>query len=291
MAFQTIQDLVALAQNQECAIWQIVMETEEKERGIPGDELLREMARRWQVMLESIESTGVQPSMGGLVGGDAARVARIVDEAVIGRVPAKVIARALAAAETNAAMGRIVAAPTAGSCGILPAVLSVVAEETGAGTTEVAHALLTAAGVGMVIAKNASISGADGGCQAECGAAAAMAAAAAAELLAGDPVIVAHAAALALKNLLGLVCDPVAGLVEVPCVKRNAFAAVHALTAAQMAVAGVQSVIPPDEVIWAMHRIGKALPEELRETGRGGLAVTPTGKKLAAKIHDAVDQA
>lgn len=291
VTFQKIQDLVQMAQDRECAIWQIVMEAEEKERGIPKDELLQEMGRRWQVMLASIEPPVDQPSMGGLVGGDAAKIAGIVDRAVFGPVPTKVIARALAAAENNAAMGRIVAAPTAGSCGILPAVLSVVAEETGADATEAVRALLTSAGVGMVIASNATISGAEGGCQAECGTAAAMAAAAAAELMTGDPVIVAHAAALALKNLLGLVCDPVAGLVEVPCVKRNAFAAVHAFTAAQMAAAGVRSIIPPDEVIWAMHSIGKAMSHDLKETGRGGLAATPTGKKLAAKIQAASDKA
>ena len=185
----------------------------------------------------------------------------------------------------NAVMGRIVACPTAGSCGIVPAVLYAAMKRHKKKEEDILRALFTAAGIGMVIDQNASIAGAAGGCQAECGSAAGMAAGALAELAGGTPQQVGNAAALAIKNLLGLACDPVAGLVEVPCVKRNGFAAVHAMLAADMSLAGVESVIPVDEVIEAMNRIGRALPKSLRETSEGGLAVTKTGLAMAKKIY------
>lgn len=185
--------------------------------------------------------------------------------------------KAVKMGESNACMRRIVAAPTAGSCGVLPAVLLSLETERNYPVTEMVKALYTAAGIGGIIAQRASVSGAAGGCQAEIGAASAMAAGGVAYLLGGDSEVIAHAAALAMKNLLGLACDPVAGLVEVPCVKRNVIGAVNALTSADLAVSGIRSRIPPDEVFDAMRSIGRIMPEELKETGRGGLAATPTG--------------
>ena len=202
----------------------------------------------------------------------------------MGALSAKAATYALAANEANAAMGRICAAPTAGSSGVLPGVLFAIAEECSIAEDRLGLALVAAGSIGMVIASRASLSGAEGGCQAECGSAAAMAAGAAVDLLGGSPDQVGHAVALALKNLLGLVCDPVAGLVEVPCVKRNAGAAMIALLAAEMALAGIESAIPVDEVMDAMAEIGHALPETLRETGQGGLAGTPTGRAYKERI-------
>ena len=189
-------------------------------------------------------------------------------------------------AEANAKMRRIVACPTAGSCGILPAVLLTLAERLGSSDDDILRALFTAAGVGDVIAKNAMIAGAVGGCQAECGTAIAMAGAAGIELCNGTTEQMDHAVALGLKNVLGLVCDPVGGLVEVPCVKRNAFHAVHALVAIELALAGVKSAIPADEVISAMAEIGHMMPKSLRERSEAGLATTPTGKVWARKIRE-----
>jgi L-serine dehydratase len=181
-------------------------------------------------------------------------------------------------------MGKIVAAPTAGSCGILPAAILVMTDERGAPEDAAVMALFTAGALGLVIANEASISGAEGGCQAECGSAAAITAGALVELSGGDPLMVAEACAIALKNQLGLVCDPVAGLVEVPCVKRNAGGIMCAITAADMALAGIKSVIPVDEIIGAMREIGETMPAALKETAQGGLATTPTGLELKKRI-------
>ena len=187
--------------------------------------------------------------------------------------------RAMAMSECNAAMGRIVACPTAGSSGIVPAVLLTLQAEKQLSEETVVQALFHVAGVGMVIARNATVSGAQGGCQAECGSATAMAASAAVELLGGTPRMCAHAAAFALKSVLGLVCDPVGGLVEVPCIKRNVSGAVNAMVAANLALAGIESVIPVDEVIGAMKEIGDLMHPSLKETALAGLAATPTAKR------------
>lgn len=252
--------------------------------------LLKQMEKALCVMREAVALglTGIR-STGGLSGGSGRKLkTRYAPETdkpkLLGSLSAKAAAYALAANEANAAMGRICAAPTAGSSGVLPGVLLGIGEEHDRTDSDLCLALVAAGAIGMVIASRASLSGAEGGCQAECGSAAAMAAGAAVDLLGGTPVQVGNAVALALKNLLGLVCDPVAGLVEVPCVKRNAGAAMIALLAAEMALAGIESVIPVDEVIDAMAGIGRAMPESLRETGRGGLAVTPTGLDCAARI-------
>jgi L-serine dehydratase len=225
--------------------------------------------------------TGEARSRSGLTGGDALRVA---DSApVAGETFSDVVAAALAVAEVNAAMGRVVAAPTGGASGVLPAMLITLAARTAASRERVALALAAAGGIGGVIAAKASLSGAASGCQAEIGSGAAMAAAAAVELLGGTPEAAGHAASLALQGQMGLVCDPVGGLVEVPCVARNATGAAVALAATQMAMAGVAFPIPFDEVAAAMGAVGKSLPPSLRETALGGLAVTPTGRCLADK--------
>jgi L-serine dehydratase len=200
---------------------------------------------------------------------------------------ARAASYALAISEVNANMGLIVACPTAGSCGIVPAALFSAAESLTRDDNALIDALFTAPGIGMVIAENATVAGAVGGCQAECGAAAAMAAGAVVEMAGGTPRQSGEALALALKNMLGLVCDPVAGLVEVPCVKRSAFAAVHALLSAEMALAGIESVIPADEVIDAMYQIGLLMPKSLRETSQGGLAKTLTGIRISQRLSSA----
>lgn len=253
------------------------------------DELLAKMGSMLQVMRESV-AIGLEGtrSMGGLVGGMGKQMQAYrttePDKSIVGAIVAKAITIALAVGEANASMGRIVAAPTAGASGTLPAVLLALEEARSLSATELSRGLVVAGVIGMVIASRASLSGAAGGCQAECGSAAAMAAGAAVDLCGGTPAQVGQAVAMTLKNMLGLVCDPVAGLVEVPCVKRNAGAAAQALVAAEMALAGIESVIPVDEVIDAMASVGNAMSCSLRETAQGGLAMTPTGQAWMNKL-------
>lgn len=246
---------------------------QQKQDGIEESVHIERMAERLTVMRESAKA-GLSPnlrSVSGMVGGQASLMN---DEKQLGRfgLLGKAGAYALSIAEYNACMGKIVAAPTAGSCGILPGALLAVQEQDGFTDDELIMALFNAAGVGRIIALQATVSGAEGGCQAECGAAAAMAASALVELYGGTPEMSAHACAFALMNMLGLVCDPVQGLVEVPCVYRNVGGVSQALSAAQMALSGIQSPIPADEVILAMKKVGEALPASLRETGEGGCA-------------------
>jgi L-serine dehydratase len=225
-------------------------------------------------------------SASGMVGGDGAKLEafRKKENRLLSDYLTEVMEKAVKMAESNACMKRIIAAPTAGSCGVIPAVL--LTYETHRKETEerMVEAMFVAGGIGEVLAASASISGAEGGCQAEIGSASAMAAGAITYLEGGTSEDIIHAAALALKNMLGLTCDPVAGLVEVPCVKRNVSGAVNAVVSSQMALAGVRSVIPPDEVIDSMRRIGKLLPACLRETGQEGLATTPTARKIAQSL-------
>ena len=232
-------------------------------------------------------------SCSGLVGDNGSKMQRAIQNGgnggLLGTVPSAAVMMSLAAAESNACMGRIVAAPTAGSSGVLPGVLFAVAADRGFGRRQLAKGLVTSGAIGMVIASRATLSGAEGGCQAECGAAAAMAAGAVVDLCGGSPGQVGDAVAIVIKNMLGLVCDPVAGLVEVPCVKRNAGAAVQGLAAAEMALCGVSSAIPVDEVIDAMASVGRCMPHGLRETSEGGLAMTGTGRSIARSLchrHD-----
>lgn len=270
------------AQSQTGRISDVVLEWEAAESGESPQAIQAELARRLQIMRESVEEGLYQQrkSMGGLVGGGANLLEQRVraGRSLLGPVVSKSVARALAVSECNAAMGRIVAAPTAGSCGILPGTLITIGEELKLPDDELIRGLLTAAGIGLVVAWKTPLSGAAGGCQLECGVATGMAAGAAVEMAGGTPAQVGHAVALALKNLLAMPCDPVAGLVEVPCAKRNAICAGHAIMAADMALAGVRSFVPVDEVIDVMVGVSRLMPIEFRETALGGLADTKTAR-------------
>lgn len=284
--FNTVADLISMAEEGNRSIAQIILQRE-TERTLQSAEKIREaMFRNWIVMEEAIYKglNSQEKSVSGLTGGDAVKLQAHLDKSYLGADALMGAAAAVAISEVNACMGRIVACPTAGSCGILPAALYAAVCKYEYDKESIIDAMLTASGIGMVVEQNASIAGAYGGCQAECGTAAGMAAAALVQLAGGTPEQIGQAVALAIKNLLGLACDPVAGLVEVPCVKRNGFEAVHAMLAADMAMAGVKSVIPVDEVIEAMNQIGRMMPTSLKETSEAGLAVTKTGKALTAKI-------
>lgn len=246
---------------------------------------LHEMARTLYVMKRSALAAVNQElrSIGGLIGGEARRMFARRDRSVCGTIMSRACACALAVLETNASMGLIVAAPTAGASGVLPGVLCALQEEFHLNDGELVSALFNAGAVGYLIQRNATVSGAEGGCQAEVGSASAMAASAAVQLMGGTPQQCLDAASIALGNLLGLVCDPVAGLVEVPCQKRNAVGAANALVCAEMVLSGITAVIPFDETVKAMLKVGRALPAELRETALGGLAATPTACALCKK--------
>jgi len=283
----SIAKLVEAASSHSLTIGALARKLEAEETGLSISQLDEKMKRRLEVMRDSA-ARGLQGvrSKSGLTGGDALRMAEAQSKGIlISAEPLNsAMAYALAVAEVNAAMGRIVAAPTAGSCGILPGVLLSVGEMLDASDLSLIEALFTAGAVGEVVARSSTLSGAAAGCQAECGTGAAMAAAAATELAKGSPHQCANAVAFAFKGLLGLVCDPVAGLVEVPCIKRNAICVAVALAAANMALAGIESVVPPDEVIETMGLVGRELPASLRETALGGLAATTTGKRLATEL-------
>ncbi len=280
------KEWVIEAESKGLKISEVVYQNEMDNLQQTEEELFQRMRKNLIVMRESVAVglSSERRSLSGLVGGDAAKVEarRKKGESLIGDHLSGVVAKALAVAEVNACMGKIVAAPTAGSCGVIPAVLLTVEETLQVTEQELLLALFTAAGLGMIIAERANVSGAEGGCQAEIGSAAAMAAAAAVELAGGSPRQTADAAAIAMKSMLGLVCDPVGGFVEVPCVKRNAMGAMIAMTAAEMVLSGVKSAIPIDEVIDAMGEIGKQMPCALKETAQGGLAMTPTGRRIQA---------
>ncbi|MCG2807661.1 MAG: L-serine ammonia-lyase, iron-sulfur-dependent, subunit alpha [Coriobacteriia bacterium] len=280
MAYTSFEDLrQATVEHDSLAAAAIAREVDET--GVDAATIRTRMLEQLEVMRESIAQglSGAVRSRSGLTGGDAAKVARS-SAGPAGGTLAQTIARALAVGEVNASMGRIVAAPTGGASGVLPAVLLSVAEERSIPDRDVADALMTASAIGAIIASRATLSGAAGGCQAEIGSAAAMAAAAVTELLGGTVDQSGHAASLALQGLLGLVCDPVGGLVEVPCVARNATGAAVALAAAEMALAGVKFPIPFDQVVDAAAMVGRSLPPSLKETAGGGLAVTPEGRRL-----------
>lgn len=281
-------EIIELANKNNCRVCDIVVQNECRLTERTEKEIRSEMKDILNVMLEASKNAVEKEvrSVSGLSGGDAKLQYsyRKAGRTICGDIVNKAITRALSCSEVNAAMGRIVAAPTAGASGVIPATVITAAEVIGADEEAMVDALFTASGVGQIIAKNATLSGAEGGCQAECGSASAMAAAALVEMYGGTPQMAFDAAAMALKSKLGLVCDPVAGLVEIPCIKRNATSAVEAMTCADMALAGIKSMIPFDEVVEAMFRVGKTLPSQLRETALGGLAVTPTGLKLNEQV-------
>lgn len=289
LKYNSVQDLVDQTTKEGKNISDIVLDDQAKQMDLSTDDVYNTMLNTFHVMNTSVHD-GMQPhikSASGLSGGSAYKMKTAVDSgnSICGELFGNVLAKALAVSELNACMGKIVACPTAGSCGIVPAVLLTFQEQKNIPDHQVVMSLLTASGIGMVIAKQASISGAEGGCQAECGSASAMAAAALVELAGGTPHMASHACAIAIKNMLGLVCDPVAGLVEVPCIKRNTIGAANALVAAELALAGIESAIPVDEVISAMRSVGNAMSETLKETAEGGLAATPTAKKITQSLQ------
>lgn len=288
MQYDSIESVARSASEAGVKISKIVIDDQSIELGVSASELIARMDLRFDTMLEAaangVSGDSERPPL--LCDGDAAAFAKFSSSgaSIGGPVIDSLVKNALSVATYNACMGKIVAAPTAGSCGILPAVLITAAEQLGKPRADIVLSLFTAGVVGMVIAARATLSGAEGGCQAECGSASAMAAAALVEICGGTPDDCINACAFALKSQLGLVCDPVAGLVEAPCIKRNASGAVTAWVAADMALAGIRSVIPADEVIDAMKSVGDQMPACLRETSEGGIAATPTGRDIARRI-------
>jgi L-serine dehydratase len=281
--YRALADAIRDAEQQGISLARLALDTEAKDQGRSVEEIRDALRRALTVMRGAVDRgmVGDLHSASGLVGGDAAKLRHGPAGPLAGTPFRDVLARALAVQEVNAAMGVIVAAPTAGGAGVLPAVLTGLASAQGLSDDALIDALAVAGLIGAVIAERASLSGAEGGCQAETGAAAAMAAGAATEMLGGTPAQVGHATALAMQGTLGLVCDPLGGLVELPCVFRNATGSAIALTGIELALAGVEFRIPVDEVIDVMGEIGASMDVRYRETAGGGLAATPTGRRLA----------
>lgn len=287
MALDSMKEIFERSARENIPFWEIVLQYDMEERQVSRQASMAKMLSTWQAIQDAADSyTGTQRSVSGLVGGDGLKMRLYArrGESIGGEFMDEVIVQAISMVESNACRRRIVAAPTAGSCGVVPAVLLPLCEREHYTQHELLEALYVASGIGAVIAYRASISGAAGGCQAEIGTASAMAAGALVSLRGGTNEQIGHAVAMALKNLMGLVCDPVAGLVEVPCVKRNVIGAVNAISAADMALAGIESRIPVDEVIDAMGEVGRRMPVEFRETALGGLAATPTGKAVKERM-------
>lgn len=283
MAYPSVKAMLNASRQNNQPLWDVILQSDLLESGLTRAQSLAEMHHLWQVMVQTSDNyCGKDRSASGFAGGDAAKVAdaEARGQLLTGGYLAQVMAEALKTAECNACMKRIVAAPTAGSCGVLPAVLLPLWRSGAYDEEAICRALYVSAGFGQVVAARATLAGAEGGCQAEVGAASAMAAAALVELRGGTAEQCAEAFAMALTNLEGLVCDPVAGLVEIPCIKRNVIGAMNAVSCADMALAGVVGHIPADEVIDAMAEVGAAMSNDLRETGIGGLAGTPTGKAI-----------
>ena len=281
--YKSLADAIRDAEAQKISLATLALDTEAKDQGRTVEDIRAALLRALVVMRSAVAQgmTGDLHSASGLVGGDAAKLRTGPDGPLAGTPFRDILARALAVQEVNAAMGVIVAAPTAGGAGVLPAVLTGLAAARDIGDEALVSALAVAGLIGAVIAERASLSGAEGGCQAETGSAAAMAAGAATEMLGGTPSQVGHATALAMQGTLGLVCDPLGGLVELPCVFRNATGSAIALTGIELAMAGVEFKIPVDEVIDVMGEIGRSMDVRYRETAGGGLAATPTGRRLA----------
>ena len=283
MSFLSCEEMLAAASSQKISLSEAILRSDLAESRLTEAHSRETMHHLWQVMVQTSDNyCGADRSASGFAGGDAAKVAEAEarGQLLTGGYLAQVMAEALKTAECNACMKRIVAAPTAGSCGVLPAVLLPLWRSGSYNEEAICRALYVSAGFGQVVAARATLAGAEGGCQAEVGAASAMAAAALVELRGGTAEQCAEAFAMALTNLEGLVCDPVAGLVEIPCIKRNVIGAMNAVSCADMALAGVVGHIPADEVIDAMAEVGAAMSNDLRETGIGGLAGTPTGKAI-----------
>ncbi|MCR5273134.1 MAG: L-serine ammonia-lyase, iron-sulfur-dependent, subunit alpha [Lachnospiraceae bacterium] len=281
--YSSLFDICGICEREGISFWEAIQKEDASEQNIECDKHFKIMTDFYLAMKKSDENYDENlKSHSGLVGGEAKRISdrRKENKLLCGDFCGSVMEKALRVSESNACMKRIVASPTAGSCGVVPAALVSYQERYGLSDDKMVEALYVSGGIGEVIAKRATLSGAEGGCQAEIGSASAMAAGALCFLMGGDAEQICNAAAMALKGLLGLACDPVAGLVEVPCVKRNVIGAINAVTSADMAMAGIKSKIPADEVIDAMKSIGRGMSPDIRETGNGGLAATPTGKEL-----------
>ena len=285
--YETIADIKQICERENLPFWEVVLRAEIESGEMTREEVLAEASRRVEIFRQAIKNglADVRKTMSGMSGGQAHDLLSRKPK-VLSTTAYKAMTYAVAVNEANAKMFRIVACPTAGACGVMPGCVVAVGEENDMDEEAYLRAFFTAAGIGNVITNNACVAGAVGGCQAEVGTAATMAAGGIVAMFNGTVDEIINAMSLCLKNVLGLVCDPVAGLVEVPCVKRNGVYAVHALTAAEMAMAGLTTQIPADEVILAMNRIGRALPSALRETSEGGLAVTETGLAIAARVHN-----
>lgn len=285
LEYRSVKELFQLADEFEGGLVEAILKVEAFIADKTESEIKNKMQENLEVMRKAIEDGRAEDikSPSGLVGGEAAKLEGFQASWATG-IHQKAAVNALAVAGVNACMGRVVASPTAGASGIVPAVIFAIAEENNISDDKLIESLFVAAALGRVVARKATLAGAAGGCQAECGVGAGMAAGAAVYLGNGSKEMIGHGFSLALKNLLGLVCDPVAGLVEVPCVKRNGFAASHAITAATMALAGIESKIPADDVILAMKDIGEQLPLSLKETSEGGLAVTETGLEIEKNL-------
>lgn len=281
--------LIELTKVNNCTISDVLLMKEKELYEKSNEEVINTSREILKIMRASSENAIEDPDnyKGHIIGGDAHKASEYSNSnTYAGATINRAMARAFSSSEVNASMGKICAAPTAGSCGILPAALFTAEETLMLSEDMLIKGLLTSAAIGEIITANATVSGAEGGCQAECGSAASMAAAALVFLKGGTAEQSLDAAAIALKNVMGLVCDPVAGLVEAPCAKRNASGVVNALISADMALAGIKSIIPFDEVVDAMYRVGRSLPSSLKETALGGIAITPTGKKISDSIFN-----
>jgi L-serine dehydratase len=281
--YRSLADAIRDAESRRVPLSRVALDAESKDQGRPASEIREALGRALVVMRGAVERglVGDLRSASGLVGGDAVKLVEGPAGPLAGTLFRDVLARALSVQEVNAAMGVIVAAPTAGGAGVLPAVLTGIATAKRIGDEAIIDALATAGLIGAVVAERASLSGAEGGCQAETGAAAGMAAGAAVEMLGGSPAQAGHAVSLTMQGMLGLICDPLGGLVELPCVYRNATGSAIALAGIEMAMAGVTFAIPVDEVIDVMGEVGRGMDVRYRETAGGGLAATPTGRRLA----------
>lgn len=285
--YQALKDICRRVAEKNISFWEVIWQDDCQERMIAEEVSFSQMKAMYVAMKEAdADYDPALKSRSGLVGTDGGKMEQYVNrkDTICGEFLGRVMEKAVKMGESNACMKRIVAAPTAGACGVVPAVLIAMQDQYGFSDDKMTEALYVAAGIGGVIASRAFISGAQGGCQAEVGSASSMAAGAAVYLRGGDAEAICHSAAMAMKNLLGLVCDPVAGLVEVPCVKRNVSGAVVALAAADMALAGIRSRIDPDGVIDAMREVGLTMPACVRETGEGGLAATPDGVRARQRL-------
>ena len=286
--YKNASELIALCKENNKKIHEIALEKEKGLTGLKEEEVRKIYRDRIKIMRDSSLETlnKAVPSVSGLTSGTAKRLMEYIKrgKTILCQDTLYSVARAFSCFEVNASMGKIVAAPTAGSCGILPACLFTVEEKENISEEILENAFITATAIGDIIEQNATLSGAEGGCQAECGSAAAMASGALVYMLGGKINQIFHAASMTITNVMGQVCDPIAGLVEIPCAKRNAIGVVNALLCADLALAGIECIVPFDEVVEAMYNIGKSLPAELRETGLGGLAGTPTGAKIRKKI-------